>query len=439
MRHPPRGGRSRVSARSAGQTGARERQLDRAPTAWAPGQESTARPGRRAPSTSRAWSRAWASGRSSTGWRSELAPRRDRPQRRRPRGGGPHRAPPPPWTRSRPRRAPTPRRVPAWSASRSRPAAPRPGRPRLRRRRSRRASRPASAVRLFPPDIATCDDCLRELFDPADRRYRYPFINCTDCGPRATIIEELPYDRAQTTHARLPAVPGVRARVPRPGGPPLPRRARRLPGLRAAARLAPTGRRGTRPPRTRTRWRPRSTTCAAGRIVAIKGLGGYHLACLATDAAAVARLRDRKRRWAKPFAVMVRDLPAARRLARILPRGGGAADVSRAARSCWSRGRPATRLPALARRASPTATGASGCSCRTRRSTTCCSRRSTRPSCSPAATSPTSRSPPTTRTPWRASPASPTGSCPRPRASAPATTTPSRAWWAPGPRTSGNR
>ena len=170
--------------------------------------------------------------------------------------------------------------------------------------------------RLFPPDIATCDDCLAELWDPVDRRHRYPFTNCTNCGPRATIIEELPYDRAKTTMRAFPLCPACEAEYRDPAN----RRFHAEPVACAACgpRLA---------------WRPRGAPAAAaagedalsaagaalleGGIVAVKGLGGYHLACDATDEDAVRRLRDRKRRWAKPFAVMVRDTAAAEALCRM--------------------------------------------------------------------------------------------------------------------------
>jgi hydrogenase maturation protein HypF len=176
----------------------------------------------------------------------------------------------------------------------------------------------ASAERLFPPDIATCDDCLRELFDPADRRYRYPFTNCTNCGPRATIIDALPYDRVQTSMRAFPLCAPCAAEYRDPlnrrfHAEPVacpdcgPRLAYRRPADAAFAAVGEDALAAA------------VDDLLAGRIVAVKGLGGYHLACDATDPVAVGRLRDRKRRWAKPFAVMVRDLVAARALARVTP------------------------------------------------------------------------------------------------------------------------
>ena len=174
----------------------------------------------------------------------------------------------------------------------------------------------AAIDRLFPPDIATCDACLAEIADPADRRYRYPFTNCTDCGPRATIIDELPYDRARTTMRAFPLCAACASEYADPAnrrfhaepvacpacGPRLAYRATDAPAASAHDEGALAA---------------AVSDLQAGRIVAVKGLGGYHLACDATDAAAVGRLRDRKRRWAKPFAVMVRDLAAARDLCRV--------------------------------------------------------------------------------------------------------------------------
>ncbi len=182
---------------------------------------------------------------------------------------------------------------------------------------------------LVSPDIATCDDCLRELFDPADRRYHYPFINCTNCGPRFTIIRSLPYDRVATSMDRFPMCPTCAAEY----GDPLDRRFHAQPdacfdcGPHITWReVADDDARGNSPATpavgtTREASDAIIDRCvellADGGIVAIKGLGGFHLACDAANEQAVIELRRRKRRSNKPLAVMVRSLADAERLCHI--------------------------------------------------------------------------------------------------------------------------
>ena len=195
------------------------------------------------------------------------------------------------------------------------------------------ASRPEGNARTFvSPDVAVCDDCLEEMFDPRDRRYRYPFINCTNCGPRFTITTRLPYDRPNTTmsgfsmcsecsdeygderdrrfHAQPIACPTCGPRVWFESS---------MPESTVAGGTARPLIAGGTVGCSDNAIAMAQNALARGEIVAVKGLGGYHLACDATSTRAVDTLRRRKDRMDKPFAVMVRDVRVATQLALIGP------------------------------------------------------------------------------------------------------------------------
>ena len=161
----------------------------------------------------------------------------------------------------------------------------------------------------IPADAATCVDCLRELLSPSDRRYRYPFLNCTNCGPRFTITRSIPYDRPQTSMARFTMCPACQAEYDDPTN----RRFHAQPNACPVCGprvwlVAPDGKEiPSADPVAETVDR-----LLVGEILAIKGIGGFHLAVDATNETAVMRLRERKHRYGKPLAIMVRDLDAAR-------------------------------------------------------------------------------------------------------------------------------
>jgi len=165
------------------------------------------------------------------------------------------------------------------------------------------------AFQPVSPDVSTCQDCLNEMQDPADRRYRYPFTNCTNCGPRFTIIEDIPYDRPSTTMSPFEMCPECAEEYANP----LDRRFHAQPIACASCGpqiwLEESG--GERRSEREEALQAARRMLVEGKIVAVKGLGGFHLACDATNPAAVSELRRRKLRVDKPFAVMMTNLETA--------------------------------------------------------------------------------------------------------------------------------
>ena len=175
----------------------------------------------------------------------------------------------------------------------------------------------ADTIGLMPPDLATCDDCLSELFDPADRRYLYPFINCTNCGPRFTIVRKLPYDRPRTTMAKFNMCSDCRKEYENP----LDRRYHAQPvscakcgphyylSIKNSKKFNSTNLIDSDAIEFAAR------LVSSGKIIAMQGIGGFHLICSARNDDAIARLREWKRRPTKPFAVMAANISSVKEIA----------------------------------------------------------------------------------------------------------------------------
>jgi hydrogenase maturation protein HypF len=186
----------------------------------------------------------------------------------------------------------------------------------------------AEAVAFISPDLATCENCLRELFDPSDRRFRYPFLNCTQCGPRFTIVRRLPYDRPNTTIARFTMCPRCWEEYLDPSHRRFHAQPNACPICGPRIWLVPSSAADSAlsSPNDVGSWFQGETALCraislleAGRVLAVKGIGGFHLACDATDDQAVERLRRCKEREGKPFALMAASLEMIRRYVEVHP------------------------------------------------------------------------------------------------------------------------